>query len=369
MKVVRTLATALILAAVCGTHPGAQGGARRLATIDALRQYPGYYHLQNVLVHGEFGENGKRIMLRANETEITAQLASGVSTSSGTVEVRGQLVDVGRLEPGDPRAATEGEARQADRDHWPRPGEELVLQVSGIVASQPATSPSVRAIALEPWRFAGRTVTVTGNFRGRNLFGDLPDAPGKGRYDFIVRGGEGSIWVTGLRPRGSGFDLDVDRRVDSNRWVEVTGPLTFDRGLVRIDATKITLAKPPEQQNAAPEESGAIAPLTPGEVVFNSPTEGETDVSPASPVRVQFSKGLTEASLAMHVRTSYVGAAPDAASPAFKITYDAANRAIEMKFAQPLEPFRTVKVELLDGVTAFDGAPVKPWTVTFSVGN
>jgi hypothetical protein len=35
---------------------------------------------------------------------------------------------------------------------------------------------------------------------------------------------------------------------------------------------------------------------------------------------------------------------------------------------QPFEAFRTVKVELLDGIKAFDGAPVTPWTVTFSVG-
>ena len=111
-------------------------------------------------------------------------------------------------------------------------------------------TPSLRALALEPWKFAGQTVTVTGNFRGRNLFGDLPDAPGKGRYDFIVRGGEGSVWVTGMRPRGSGFDFDVDRRIDSNRWLEVTGPLVHDRGLVRIEATKIALAKAPEPDRA-----------------------------------------------------------------------------------------------------------------------
>jgi hypothetical protein len=36
--------------------------------------------------------------------------------------------------------------------------------------------------------------------------------------------------------------------------------------------------------------------------------------------------------------------------------------------AQPLEAFRTVKVEILDGLKGFDGAPVTPWTITFSVG-
>ena len=32
-------------------------------------------------------------------------------------------------------------------------------------------------------------------------------------------------------------------------------------------------------------------------------------------------------------------------------------RAIELKFAQPLERFRTLRIELLEGLKAFDGAP------------
>ena len=82
---------------------------------------------------------------------------------------------------------------------------------------------SVRSIAIEPWKCDGQTVTITGNFRGRNLFGDLPGAPGKSRYDFVLRGTEGALWVTDLRPRGQGFELDVNRRVDTDRWIEVTG--------------------------------------------------------------------------------------------------------------------------------------------------
>jgi hypothetical protein len=352
---------------LCGVLLSAQGGARRLTTIDALRQFPGFFHLQNVLVHGEFADDGKRLSLRAPETQISVELAPSVSTARGPVEVRGQLIDIGRLEPGDPRANAGGEARE--RDRWPRPGEELLLHVTAVTASEPMVMPTLRALALEPWKWAGQTVTVTGNFRGRNLFGDLPDAPGKGRYDFILRGGEGTVWVTGIRPRGNGFDLDVDRRIDSNRWVEVTGPLVHDRGLVRIEATRVALAKAPERQEPEREESAApSAPRPPAEVVFNSPTEGETDVSPTTTVRVQFSKGLTEASLPGKVRASYVGAPAGTEGPAVRVTYDGANRAIEIRFAQPLETFRTVKIEILDGVTAFDGAALTPWALTFSVG-
>ena len=367
MKPTRALALSVILVAICSAGPGAQGPQRRLTTIDALRQFPGFFHLQGVLVHGEFVENERRISLRGGDSQIRVQLMQNVATASGAVEVRGQLIDVGRLESGDPRAGNFAEGRESSS--WPRPGEELVLQVSAVAPSQPMVAPTLRALALEPWKFAGQTVTVTGNFRGRNLFGDLPDAPGKGRYDFIVRGGEGSVWVTGLRPRGSGFDFDVDRRIDSNRWLEITGAFLHDRGLVRIEATKIALAKAPALIEPDREDGPVSAvPPKPAEVVFNSPTDGETDVTPTASVRVQFSKGLTEASLAGRVRATYLGAPPGSDGPSLKTTYDGANRAIEIKFDKPLEPLRTVKIEILDGVTAFDRAPLAPWTLTFTVG-
>ena len=140
---------------------------------------------------------------------------------------------------------------------------------------------------------------------------------------------------------------------------------------MRIEATRLTLARAPVRSDAERDEGAPVSavPLTPADVVFNSPTEGETDVSPSAPIRVQFSKGLAEASLAGRVRASYVGGAPGSEGLALKTTYDAANRAIEIRFAQPLEAFRTVKIEILEGVTAFDGAPVTPWSLTFTVAN
>jgi hypothetical protein len=213
-------------------------------------------------------------------------------------------------------------------------------------------------------------VTVVGNFRGRNLFGDLPGAPGKSRYDFVLRGSEGAVWVTGLRPRGRGFDLDVDRRVDSDRWLEVRGMVVRERGLVTLVATQLAATKPPQAVPAAADET-PLPPPPPLDVVFSSPTEGEIDVSKAGPVRIQFSRGIDEKSIADAIRVSYVGAVPDAAaavSPAFQTTYDAANRAIAIRFTQPLEPFRTLRVEVLETLKSFDGATARPWVLTFSVG-
>jgi hypothetical protein len=341
---------------------------RRLTTIDAVHQFPGFYHLQNVLLRGEFVTEGSRVVLRADENEILVLFDDGVRAPNGVVDTRGLVVDVGRLDPGDPRVGTFAEGRDAEK--WPRPGEALILRVNAVYETPSIATVSVRSIAIEPWRYGGQTVTVVGNFRGRNLFGDLPGAPGKSAYDFVLRGAEGAIWVTDLRPRGPGFDLDVNRRVDTNQWLEITGTVVHDKGLVSLKATRLALAKQPKAEE--PIDVSAPPPVVPSipvQVVFNSPSELETDVSPSARIRVQFSRGLNEASIEGNIRVSYVGQAAEAGAPGlpFKVLYDGANRAIQIAMAQPFEPNRTVRVELLEGIKGFDGAPVTPWTLTFSV--
>lgn len=359
---IRRIFRVLLLATALGTIADAQSAVRRLTTIDAIRQYPGFYHLQNVLVRGEFATEGNRLLLRADQYEVRAVLDDGVSAPKGVVDTRGLFLDVGRLEAGDPRAGSFAEGRDAST--WPRPGEELILRVSATLETQPVAGASVRSIAVEPWRYDGQTVTVIGNFRGRNLFGDLPGAPGKSKYDFVLRGTEGAVWVTDFRPRGQGFDLDVNRRVDTDRWLEVTGTVVREKALVSLKATRVTLSKAP-QVTVSDEPVVPPVPLDPVDVVFNSPTEGETDVRAAAPIRIQFSRGLDEKTLAGQIRVTYVG---QEGTLDFKTAYDGANRAIVISFPKPLEAYRTVRVELLDGIKGFDGAPVKPWTMTFSVG-
>jgi hypothetical protein len=356
---------ALVLAVLAAVASSNAQTTRRLATVASLRQYPGYYHLQNVLVHGEFVE-GSRVLLRGGERDIPV-LLNNAKTTTGLAEVRGQLIDVGRLEPTDPRLTAYDGAREPER--WPRPGEELVLNITGVGTAQLATTASVRGLALQPWRFEGQKVTVVGQFRGRNLFGDLPSAPAKSRYDFVLRSADAAIWVTDLRPRGRGFDLSVDARVDTGRWLQVTGVVAQDRGLVTITGTTVAAATAPEAEPVEEEAAPPPPPLETAEVVFSSPYEGETDVPVASSVRIQFSRGIDPKSIDGQIRASYVGGPPEGAAPLeFQHTYDGGTRAIELKFAQPFERFRTLRIELLEGLKAFDGAPVKPATITFSAG-
>jgi len=339
----------------------AQPPPRRLATIGGLRQFSGFYHLQNILLRGEFKENGGRITLEAEDGNIRAILENGVRTTSGTVEIRGQLIDIGRLDPGDPRVP---DSEMRDVTRWPRPGEELFVRVTAVTSPDSSPALSIRTLALEPWRFAGQKITVTGNFRGRNLFGDLPGTPGKSRFDFVIRGTEGAVWVTGLQPKGRGFDLDIDRRVDTDKWLAVTGVVAYERGLVRIDATELATATAPQLILQA-DEPAAPPPVLPTlEVVFSSPTPDEEDVEGTTPVRIQFSRGLDPKSISGALRVSYVGSTTK--PPSFQTTYDAATRAVTMKFSGPLEPGR-VRIDVIDTLRAFDGAVAKPWTATFTV--
>ena len=360
-----------------------QSSGRRLTTIDALRRFSGYFHLQNVVLRGEFVEvaapraangstrpgggavdvsvTGKRVALRSGDSEMQVIL-NDVNTLDGPVEVRGQLLDVGRLTAADPRLGRY--ENKPDPEHWPMPGEELVISVTSVAKVTTDSAATIRSIALEPWKYEGQTVTVTGQFGGRNLFGDVPASPAKDKYDFVLRNTEGAVWVTGLRPKGKGFDLNVDARVDTSHWLQVSGVIKRDRALVVLEAKTITAAEAPAARPVAEE---APPPREPGEVVFSSPTDGETGVSPSAPIRVQFSRGVDPPTLNGRFRLSYVGGSAPSGTVDVQAAYDVGTNAVVLKLSKPLEALRTVKIELLDGVKTFDGAPIKPWSVTFSV--
>jgi hypothetical protein len=362
-----------------------QSSGRRLTTLDALRRFSGYFHLQNVVLRGEFVEvaapraangstrpgggavdvsvTGKRVALRSGDSEMQVIL-NDVNTLDGPVEVRGQLFDVGRLTAADPRLGRY--ENKPDPEHWPMPGEELVISVTSVAKVTTDSAATIRSIALEPWKYEGQTVTVTGQFAGRNLFGDVPASPAKDKYDFVLRNTEGAVWVTGLRPKGKGFDLNVDARVDTSHWLQVSGVIKRDRALVVLEAKTITAAEAPAARPVA--EEAPPPPREPGEVVFSSPTDGETGISPSAPIRVQFSRGVDQPTLNGRFRLSYVGGSAPSGTVDVQAAYDVGTNAVVLKLSKPLEAFRTVKIELLDGVKTFDGAPIKPWSVTFSVG-
>jgi len=155
----------------------------------------------------------------------------------GKLEVRGQFLDVGRMSADDPRFIPFNlveRIRSAYQDRWPKPGEELILILGGTAPAPAATNvttPPLRSLAMEPSRYDGQKVTITGQFRGRNLFGDLPESPANSRYEFVLRSGDAAVWVTGLQPKGKTFSFDPTKRIDSGRWVKVQGTVKTAKGL------------------------------------------------------------------------------------------------------------------------------------------
>jgi len=74
------------------------------------------------------------------------------------------------------------------------------------------------------------------------------------------------------------------------------------------------------------------------------------------------------------VQVTYSGAQasergePQAPPLTAQLRYDPGTRVLDIAFSQPLERFRTVSVNLLEGIAGTDGAPLKPWKLTFTLG-
>jgi hypothetical protein len=353
-----------------------QGAVPLAANIILLLSYPDFYEGRYAVVRGEVVQSGDRLMLKTGDGGRTLPLLLRDATPSGEVDVRGELWDVGKMKPDDPRASGYDLARIATPrgGEWPKPGELLVFAVRSVADAIRPVDPTVRSVVLEPGRYEGQVLTLRGQYGARNLSGELPRAPGVSRYDFVIRSGGAAIWVTGMRPRGKDFDFDLDSKLDTARWLEVVGTVKGGRGLQWLEAKAMRMVQPinaPEPGvDSAPPPPPPV-PVPPPQVVFSVPTEGETDVPTTVVVRIQTSRDLDQASLRGHIRVGYLGQAAGTVVPPteFEVTYDPGNRAIEVKFAKPLERFRTVRLELLEGIVASgDKQPLAAWALTFSLG-
>jgi hypothetical protein len=372
------LATALLFA-VLATSARAQTVAQA-ANLAALVAYPGFYADRTVVVRGRIHDLNGRLSLEDEEGHRVVLAWKSEARPEGRAEVTGVLFDLGRMKQDDPRLGGYDLTQiRGTGQEWPRPGDLFVFAETRFVPVEagPPAPTTIRSLVLEGPQAAGRQATIVGQFRGRNLFGDLPRAPGVSRWDFVIRSAEAAIWVTGMQPHGKDFDFDPDRRIDSNRWLQVTGTVRDDRGLMVIEATRLALSQPVASEPAeAVTPPKPVAPAQAPEVLFSVPAAGEGDVSPTVTVRIQLSRSVDRASLVNRVRVGYVASvAGQAAGIESRTDLEERNDApggavavLRIRFPQPLERFRTVRVELLDGIKAPDGQLLKPWTLTFTVG-
>jgi hypothetical protein len=372
-NVLRVLLPPMLVGLAAASTLPAQTPTRTATTAEALVAAPVFFHGKQVVVRRDVEAAGQLFRL-ANTAKPVYVFWRESPNAPRDSELRGDFWDLGRLDRNDSRftginfepiiEATAGRM-------WPGRDQVFMITNASAVESPLPAEPTLRALALAPDRYVGKGVTVTGRFRGANLFADLPSAAGtKGRWDFVLQSADAAIWVTGARPRGRGFDLDVNARMDAGRWLQVAGTMRREGALPFIEATSVAEGKAPTE-TAAEVVLPPPPPEAPPSVVFSAPTANETDAERALPIRIQFSRDMDPKSFANHVRIAYVGpATPDASPiPSFTVRYIEGNRALEIKPAAPLDRFRVVKVDLLEGIVSnIDNRPLPPWSMTFTTG-
>jgi hypothetical protein len=385
-SVIRSPIVASVLVACSVVLASAQTSGRVATATAALRASPVFFHSKQIAVLGSVAESRGLTWLEPHGAAGTPGAAPDLAAKPIFVywrerptrsdgEIRGEFWDLGRLTEGDARFSavdfrpllevlTEG--------RWPPRDQVFVILNASLIEATLPQAPTLRAIALAPERYENRSASVSGRFRGRNLLGDIATPiPTPGKWDFVLQSADAALWISGVRPRGRGFELDPGARVDTGRWVQVSGTVRRDGSRVWIEAREIELASPPE------ETAVEIAvPSTPAEppptVVFSTPVPEDIDVEVGAVVRVQFSRDMDARSFRDRIRVSYQpppqAATPPPAPPPFAFSYNVGTRGIELKFAKPLERFQTVKVELMGGIAALGGDPLPPWSLTFTTG-
>jgi hypothetical protein len=344
---------------------------RRAASPAALLAFPGFFQAQPVVVRGTLSTRDQAVLISPTVDRAIPLIFRGPSPPDGPVELRGNFWDIGRLQREDPRIQTLGLnqlLKAYDEGEWPRPGQVVALVVTDAMSVKPADDPpTLRIIALDPSRYVGQRVKITGQFRGRNLYGELPQAPGISQWDFVLHAADAAVWVTGLRPRGRDFNLDIDKRVDTGRWFEATGVVREGRGLVWIEGQQMATAAPDvETRNAETPPAQLMGP--PPEVIFTDPEEGETSVPLKTVVRLQFSRDMNPETFKGRVRWRYSDAGT-AAAMSSGVDYDRSKRSLEIKLSpDDASKYRDVVIELDEGIAATDGAKLAPWKLGFMFG-
>jgi hypothetical protein len=376
----KNLALPVLAACLVLTSVLAQTPSRVATTADLLLAYPLFFHGKQIVIRSAVDAAGSVTrVITPQAVDTSGKKPASIyilwkeRPSRADGEIRGEFWDLGRLREDDSRFTSYDFKQLLDATtggRWPGREELYVILGATLVEAPLPMSASLRAIALAPERYADRGVTVVGRFRGRNLYGDLPTALNRSRWDFVLQSADGAVWVSNLRPKGRNFDLDAGARADTGRWLEVTGTVRRDGGNVWIEGEGVQLATAPSDTPVDIVVTPVVKEAPP-QVIFSAPVADELDVAPNVTIRVQFSRDMDPRSFRDHVRVSYPSppqGAPAPTAPSASVVYREGNRALEIKFARPLERFLAVKVELLDGVAAVDGQALPPWTLTFTTG-
>jgi hypothetical protein len=222
---------------------------------------------------------------------------------------------------------------------------------------------SLETLVTRPGRYDGRLVRVVGQFRGHNLFGDLPTRSESGRSDWVLKDELFAVWITGKKPKGDGFALDASLKRDTGKWLEVTGRVETRRGATYVLAQSVVLTTEPRpaamaQPPAPPPPRPKRSPI----VVFTLPLDGDGEVPGDTRFAVQFSNDMDEGSFQGKVVLRYAGRPMpgDREFDGVRFTYDGGRRALYVDPGDRLRPGRQVQLLLLPGIVDTDGVALEP---------
>ena len=257
---------------------------------------------------------------------------------------------------------------EPDKTHWPH----VSITIWGITDMTPPPgkerkreykSASLESLVMNPGERDGQTLRVVGQFRGKNLYGDLPVRSQRMSSDWVIKDDAFAVWVSGKKPKGQGWELDAGLKRDTGRWLEVVGRVETRSGITYLRAVQVALASPPSLTAKAdapppPPERPKVPPV----VVFALPLDGEDEVATDSRFVVQFSKDMDESTFPGRVMLRYVGPVMpgDRAFDGVTLSYDLGRRALTVDPRDVLRPGRSVELLLLPGILDTDGLALTP---------
>jgi hypothetical protein len=122
----------------------------------------------------------------------------------------------------------------------------------GTFKREPSHGGIGRQILDDPASHVGKKARILGQFRGRNLFGDLPEGSARTPDDWVLKDGDTAMWVTGKAPKGNGWKLDPAYKGDTKSWLEVEGKPEVVKGIVYINASFVMMTKTPPDAKVEP---------------------------------------------------------------------------------------------------------------------
>ena len=333
-------------------------GATWEASPSEIAEAPAEFEGQAVRVRGRFEAPAANAPARLVDEAGGAVLVAPDADIARLVAVEskawpGQAIEVTGVVRRDPTAPAEGPRYAVS--FWDF--DASALPAAAAIAAD-ATTMKLPELLSNPEAVKGRLVRVVGQFRGRNLYGDLPARSQRASADWVIKDDVYAVWVGGRKPKGPGWELDGSLKRDTGKWIEVIGRPETRNGVTYIRAAQVRITDPPRPTaDAAPPSPPPERPKVPPVVVFALPLDGDGEVAPDSRFVVQFNKDMNEETFKDHVLLRYAGPTlpGDRQFDGIKLTYDEGRRALTVDPGDVLRPGRQIELMLLPGISDVDG--------------